>query len=161
MQLKSMPSSLANINRSCPGCIKIYNIYTEETKMDNRQYIQNISGEVHGSVNMAGGDISYNNEKTEKIYELLNEIRKYIESGVLDQIVGMEEKENVIDDIQTIEEQCHSENVSTIKVRKALNGLKSFVTSLPSKIAGTTMLITQVTELQDTVHKFIESLPKL
>lgn len=74
MKLKSMPSSLANINRSCPGCIKIYNIYTEETKMDNRQYIQNISGEVHGSVNMAGGDISYNNEKTEKIYELLNEL---------------------------------------------------------------------------------------
>lgn len=100
-------------------------------------------------------------KNTEKMYELLNEIRKYIESGVLDQIVDREEKENVIDDIQTIEEQCHSENVSIIKVRKALSGLKSFVTSVPSKIAGATMLITQVIELQDTVHKFIEALPKL
>ena len=130
--------------------------------MDNRSYIQNINGTVTGNVNMAGRDVNISNANTDpdRIYEILSEIKCCIEDINKTYSIANDEKENVMDDIAVIEEQSVSGNPSIVKLRKAIAGILGFTKSLPDKIAGATMLVTKVTELQDIIQEFIDNIQK-
>lgn len=128
--------------------------------MDIKNFNQNINGTVNGNVNMAGRDINIGTENTDKIYGLLAEIKSCIEDMNKVQEIQSEDRENVMDDIAVLEEQCKNKNASIVKIRKAIGGIVAFVKSIPDKVAGATLLVTKVTELQEVLQKLVENISK-
>lgn len=119
---------------------------------------QNITSNF-GTANIAQGDISsVNNTLTQnsvkEIIDLVAEVRKVIDEAELPK----ESKEEVIDDLDTVQEQLESKQPKFIKLKKAFQGLKNFMISIPTGIAHATLIATKLNDLTDKLKGFIEKI---
>ena len=117
---------------------------------------QNIANN-SGTANMAAGSIVSTNYTTqgskEDINTVLENLRNLINSGDFSQ----EDKESVVDDIDTIQEQINNTSGDSGKVKtklkKALAGIKVFISNMPSNIA--TAIVTQANDLYEKIKPII------
>lgn len=125
-----------------------------ETGKQETHIHQNIQNN-YGSANIAQRDIhsinNVNNNDSEEIIKLVNSLKELIATEEIDDEV----KEEVIDDLETIEEQMKSEKPKFIKIKKAYQGIKNFATSIPSKLVQATAIVTQLTELIEKIQPFV------
>jgi len=116
---------------------------------------QTVGGNNYGSMNAAGGDVnSVNIVNQGDKEELINTIN-YLKTFIMTQEADKEEKESVLDDLDTIEEQVANEKPKSIKIKKAYEGVKIFISKLPNAIATGTLIVTKVEELYSKLKPLI------
>jgi hypothetical protein len=115
---------------------------------------QNI-GTNYGTANVAQRDISSVNNTNindvKEIVSLIAEVRKMIEAEEIDQ----ETKADAIDDLETVQEQVESKQPKFVKLKKAYQGLKDFMASVPNGIVQATVIATKLNDLTQKVHSFM------
>lgn len=121
----------------------------------------NIHQSIHnnyGTANVAQGDItSVNNtniNNLNEIIDLIKDSKDLIEKSDLDNDV----KEEVIDDLETVQEQVEAEVPKFVKLKKAYQGIKTFISSIPSGIANAASIVTKLTDLTDKISNFMETM---
>ena len=116
---------------------------------------QNISSN-YGTANIAQGDIhsinTIDQNNIKEITDLITEVRGLIEGSEL----SPETKEEVVDDLETAKEQIESKQPKIIKLKKAFNGLKNFVVSIPNGIAHATLIMTKINDLTEKIQNFMD-----
>lgn len=116
---------------------------------------QNISSN-YGTANIAQGDIhsinTIDQNNIKEITDLITEVRGLIEGSEL----SPETKEEVVDDLETAKEQIESKQPKIIKLKKAFNGLKNFVVSIPNGIAHATLIMTKINNLTEKIQNFMD-----
>lgn len=108
---------------------------------------QTVGGNNYGSMNAAGGNINSVNVVNQGDKEELINTINYLKTFIMTQEIDKEEKESVLDDLDTIQEQVTNEKPKGIKIRKAYEGVKAFISKVPNAIATGTLIITKVEEL--------------
>jgi cell division FtsZ-interacting protein ZapD len=115
---------------------------------------QNI-GTNYGTANIAERDInSVNNtniDGAKEIVSLIAELKKMIEDEKIDQEI----KDDVIDDLETVQEQVESKEPKFVKLKKAYQGLKNFIASIPDGIVQATLIVTKLNDLTQKIHSFM------
>ncbi|MFL0198696.1 hypothetical protein ACJDU8_24530 [Clostridium sp. WILCCON 0269] len=119
-------------------------------------HIHQSIGTNYGTANIAQRDInSINNASLNDVKEILSlvsEVKKIIESEEIDQ----DTKDEVIDDLEIVQEQVESKEPKLVKLKKACQGLKNFITSVPNRIVQATLVITKLNDLTEKVHNFMQ-----
>lgn len=118
---------------------------------------QTVGGNNYGSMNVAKENINSVNIVNESDKEELISIIKYLKTFVMTQEIDKEEKESVLDDLDTIEEQVTNKTPRSIKIKKAYDGVKSFIGKIPGTLATGTLIITKVEELYSKLKPLIEN----
>lgn len=145
-------SSIENILQKCENpekyecLVKIFNV-NMNSKGEfavTQQIKQEFNGNVYGGVNNTEtGNITtntmVNQNETEDIVQQLNELKQLI--GLIKEI-DEENKECVTDDIVVLNEQLIAESPSKVRINKAINGIKEFITSLPKALEYTDKIVT-------------------
>lgn len=112
----------------------------------------------YGSANIAQGNIksvnSINETQVKDIIDLIVETRKMIESKEMD--ADQELKDEVIDDLETIQEQVKSKEPKVIKLKKAYQGINNFIKKIPQGIIQATQIISNLTDLNEKVNKLFQ-----
>lgn len=110
----------------------------------------------YGTASVAQGNInSVNNVDLNDVQE----IRKLIDSLkalITEEKINEEVKEEVIDDLETIEEEMKSEKPKHIRIKKACQGVKNFATKIPQGIAKGVAIATQCATLYEKLKPLIE-----
>lgn len=121
----------------------------EENKNTGMTINQNIEN-IYGTNNISGRDISSTNNVNLQAKE---DIKDLIEN-----IIGMMEKsdidEDVIDEVCIIQEQMNSKQPKQIRIQRACNSLKKFISHAPTNIANITAIVTNLTLLIDKLSVF-------
>ena len=117
---------------------------------------QTVGGNNYGNMSIAKGDINAINIVNQNEKEELVNIIKYLKTFIMTQDIEQDEKEIVLDDLDTIEEQVNSENPKIIKIKKAYDSFKSFVSKLPSALATGTLIVTKADELYSKLKPLIQ-----
>lgn len=111
----------------------------------------------NGTANVAEGNIcSTNNVNTndiDNIIKLISEVKGTIKNI---EEIDDEEKEEVFDDLEVIQEQVQSNNPKYIKLKKAYQGVKNFITKLPEHLTEAILITTKINELGQNVQPLIE-----
>lgn len=105
----------------------------------------------NGNINLANNksviNVSNNITNSVNIIELANQLKEILENEEIDK----ECKENVIDDIDVVTEQVNNSIQKPTRLKKAVDGLKGFLTS-PQGIALGTVAITNIKEFISAVQ---------
>lgn len=126
-----------------------------ETVKQETHIHQNI-GNNYGTASVAQGNInSVNNVALNDVQEI-KKLVKSLKSLIIKEEIDEELKEEVIDDLETIEEEVSSEKPKHIKIKKASQGIKNFIGKIPKGIATATVMVTQGIELYEKLKPFIE-----
>lgn len=125
----------------------------ESIKSETHIY-QNIN-ENYGTASIAQGNIKSSNKFELNDLEDINEIVESIKELILQLEIDENTKEEVIDDLETIEQEIQRENPKQIKIKKALNGIKNFTSKIPEGVAKATIIVTQCGELYKQLKPFI------
>lgn len=129
--------------------------------------IESITSETHiyqninknyGTASIAQGNIKSSNKFELNDLEDINGIVESIKELILQLEIDENTKEEVIDDLETIEQEIHVENPKQIKIKKALNGIKNFTSKIPEGVAKATIIVTQCGELYKQLKPFIEKI---
>lgn len=116
---------------------------------------QTVGGNNYGSMNAAGGNInSVNIVNQGDKEELINTIN-YLKTFIMTQEADKEEKESALDDLDTIQEQVTNDKPKGIKIRKAYEGVKAFISKVPNAVATGTLIVTKVEELYSKLKPLI------
>lgn len=119
-------------------------------------YIHQSIANNYGTANIAQRDIcSINNTNLTDVKEIINlisEIKKSLNSYVIDQEI----KDEVMDDLDTIQEQVESKQPKYVKLKKACQGIKNFIGFLPNTIGQVALIVTNLNCLTEKIHKFTE-----
>ena len=116
---------------------------------------QTVGGNNYGNMNVSKGDISSINIVNQIEKDELINIISYLKTAIMTQDIEQEKKEIVLDDLDTIEEQINNENPKTIKIKKAFDGVKNFISNLPSALVTGTLIITKAEELYSKLKPLI------
>lgn len=116
---------------------------------------QTINGDNYGSLNAAHGDIhsinnNLNSKSVESINDLIDQIKELINGKDINEVTS-EDKEFAIDDLDTIKEQVKSNTVKPVKLKKAYEGLKTFIGKIPSALSVATLIATKSNELYQQI----------
>lgn len=116
---------------------------------------QNIQNN-YGSANIAQRDVqsitNFNNNDSEEIIRLVNSLKEVLSNEEIEE----EAKEEVIDDLETIEQEIKNESPKHVKIRKAWQGVKKFMSEIPERLVKATIIVTQCEELYEKLKPFIE-----
>lgn len=118
---------------------------------------QTVGGNNYGNMNVSKGNINSINVVNQFEKEDLINIISSLKTFIMTQDIEKEEKECVLDDLDTIEEQINSEKPKTIKIKKAFDGVKSFISNLPSALATGTLIAIKAEELYSKLKPLIEN----
>eukprot|EP00831_Metopus_contortus_P076318 TRINITY_DN703_c0_g1_i3.p3 TRINITY_DN703_c0_g1~~TRINITY_DN703_c0_g1_i3.p3 ORF type:complete len:178 (-),score=26.03 TRINITY_DN703_c0_g1_i3:448-981(-) len=142
-----------NININVLGGIKM------DVENAGFSVTQTVSGNNYGSLNAAKGNIystnNAGNNEAENIIDLVKSLKGLINNEELNE-VNKDDKESVIDDLDTIEEQINSDSTKTVKLKKAYEGIKSFISKIPSALTTGTLIATKAEELYEKLKPMIE-----
>ena len=120
---------------------------------------QTVTGNNYGALNAAQGDIYSTNNSTgneaEGISDLIKQLRELIASQELREIC-IEDKEAVTDDLDSIEERINNDDTKIIKIKKAYQGLKSFIVKIPATLTTATLIATKANELYEKLKPLLE-----
>ncbi|MDU7955290.1 MAG: hypothetical protein E7J22_00860 [Clostridium perfringens] len=117
---------------------------------------QTVGGNNYGNMNVSKGNINSINVVNQVEKEELVNIISYLKTAIMTQDIEEEKKDIVLDDLDTIEEQINSEKPKTIKIKKAFEGIKNFISNLPSALATGTLIATKAEELYSKLKPLIE-----
>lgn len=104
---------------------------------------QTIGGNNYGSMNTAGGNINSINIVNQADKEELINIINYLKTFIMTQEANKEEKESVLDDLDTIQDQVTSEKPKGIKIKKAYEGVKDFISKASKAVATGALILTK------------------
>ena len=111
-------------------------------------------GNNYGANNFAQGNITSNNtvnvgtDEKENIKSLIVEISRMLKDINIDTDI----KEDVIDELEVIQEQIESETPKPRRIKKACEGISTFITKLPSNIEKSTLLVNSITKLLKNIE---------
>lgn len=132
----------------------------EATRSESASMKQVFNAPVYGSVNQAHGDIQSANTTVvndiETIAKLIDEILPAIEAADLE----AEEKESLIDDLETVKEETCKESPKGVRLKKALSGISSFLKNGATIISSSVILAEKMPILIHSIQQFIENLPR-
>lgn len=117
---------------------------------------QSVGGNNYGNMVASKGNVNAVNLVTQNDKEEIESIIKYLKTTILTQSIKDDEKEIVLDDLDTIEDQISSENPKKVKIKKAYEGIKKFVSNLPDTLVKATLIVSKVEELYSKLKPFIE-----
>lgn len=129
--------------------------------------IESITSETHiyqninknyGTASIAQGNIKSSNKVKLNDLNSINEIVNSLKALIIESEIDGNTKEEVIDDLETIEQEIYVENPKQIKIKKALNGIKNFTSKIPEGVAKATIIVTQCGELYKQLKPFIEKI---
>lgn len=123
----------------------------------NETHIHQSINNNYGTANIAERDIhSINNSNTNDIKDivaLISEVKMSIEGT---KEIEQENKEEVLDDLDVIQEQVESEKPKYVKLKKAYSGIKNFLVKLPQNITTATLIATKLNELGQKIEPILE-----
>ncbi len=141
----------------------VYNIiFNEQGGVVNMEYGKreiniNAAGN-SGTVNYAEGNIqsinNINQTDSQEIFKLIESLKGLIGS----QSFENELKEEIIDDLETIQEQVANENPKYVKFKKAYQGISNFILKIPNGLAQAGLIVTQMQELGEKLKPMIEKI---
>lgn len=113
-----------------------------------------------GSVNTTnnGGTINstqINNANEIEIDKLIKELKTIINDT---QDLKSEDRENLIDDLEVVEEQINSKNPKQLRIKKAFNSIVNFTKFLPEGLAKGSNIFIKLQEFIDKSKNFFENL---
>lgn len=123
----------------------------------NETHIHQSINNNYGTANVAEGNICSTNNANindiDNIIKLISEVK-----GTIQNIKGIdeEEKEEVFDDLEVIQEQVQSDKPKYIKLKKAYQGVKNFISKLPEHLTEVILITTRINELGQSVQPLIE-----
>lgn len=124
----------------------------ESSKKDTVINIGSNSGTVNSTTN--GNIQSINNvnhnDNSKEISDLVNSLKDLISKESFE-----EGKEEILDDLESVEEQINSKQPKKVKLKKAYQGIKSFIAKAPKELANVTLIITRLNELNNLIQSFI------
>lgn len=110
----------------------------------------------YGTASIAQGNIeSVNNVKLNDLQDV-KELVESLKDLIIKEQFDEELKEEVVDDLETIEQEINNENPKHVKIRKAWQGIKSFISKIPKGVTKATIIVTQCGELYEKLKPFIE-----
>lgn len=118
---------------------------------------QTVGGNNYGNMIASKGNVSATSIVNQDDKEDIGRIIKYLKTAIITQDIENDEKELVLDDLDTIEEQICSDNPKNIKIKKAYEGIKKFVNNLPNALVTGTIIVTKAEELYSKLKPFIEN----
>lgn len=127
--------------------------------------MENIKQETHihqninknyGTASIAQGNIESVNNVTLNDLKDVKELVESIKDLIIKEEIDEEIKEEVVDDLETIEQEINSENPKHVKIRKAWYGVKSFISKIPEGVKKATIIATQCWESYEKLKPFIE-----
>ncbi len=127
--------------------------------VDSGKITQNI-GNNYGSVSAAGRDVhssnitSINNTASKELVELVDKLL----SSIADIDMASTEKEDIIDDLETVREQVTSTEPKKSKLRKALSSISGFVEKVGVSLAVKGITTIDWQELIGKLTEFVSSL---
>lgn len=165
LEVESISNSIKNVKQKIET-IKSKELHQEVLKIINegfRKEVENMSGSKiiingnnNGSINLVEGSMyTFNNTSIGDKDDLRN-IINYLKNNIVSEIIENDEKELVLDDLDTIEEEINSDNPKKVKIRKACKGIKTFMNKLPSKLSTGILIVTKFEELLLKLKPFIE-----
>jgi len=127
--------------------------------MENNSFNQSINGNNNAaSINMAGGNITSNvnvsGESIKDITNIIEELRKLLNQEQLDGL----EKENTIDDLDTIQEQIKSNQPKKVRLTSALERIRQFADKIPATVAAGKLIIGNIHTLYDKLQPIIDNI---
>lgn len=126
----------------------------EEPLKSSVSYTQHIE-KLYGTANQANGDIHSNNTTVNNdidgIRVLIQELIPILSSLEIDN----QKKEDVIDDLDTIEEEIKKDAPKKTKLRKALSGIKDFIVGFGTVISTSVVIAEKLPKLIEMVNTFI------
>jgi hypothetical protein len=126
-----------------------------ETVKQETHIHQNINTN-YGTASIAQGNINSVNNVTLSDVQEVKELVESLKGLIIKEEIDEEVKEEVIDDLETIEEEVKSEKPKHIRIKKACQGIKNFVTKIPQGIEKGTVIATQCAELYEKLKPLIE-----
>lgn len=139
-------------------CLAEEIIYMEPKKTEKiiNQHIENN----YGANNFADGNITSNNYVNiglqEDINSLINNLCNFINDK---NEIKQEDREDIVDELQVINEQVNSTEPKKRRIEKACNRLKEMVKNLPEKVLKAEALVVGLDRLVKALIKFNELLP--
>lgn len=118
---------------------------------------QTVGGDNHGNIIVAKGNVNAISDVNKGDKEDIESIIKYLKTAIMSQDVESDEKEIVLDDLDTIEEQINCDNPKNIKIKKAYEGIKRFVRDLPNTLSKGALIVTKTEELYSKLKPFFEN----
>ena len=110
----------------------------------------------YGTAAIAQRDInSVNNANTNNIGEI-RQLLDSLKELILTETIKEEIKEEIIDDLETIEEEIQNEQPKGIRIKKAYQRVKDFIYKIPEGISKATAITTAGIELYEKLRPFIE-----
>ena len=125
----------------------------------NETHIHQSINNNYGTANVAQGNICSTNKANvndiNNIIKLISEIK-----GTINNIeeIDTEEKEEVFDDLEVIQEQIQNDNPKYIKLKKAYQGVKNFIAKLPEHLTEAILITTKINELGQSVQPLLEQI---
>lgn len=110
----------------------------------------------YGTASIAQGDINSLNNATLSDVQEIKELVESLKDLIVKEKIDEEVKEDVIDDLETIEQEINNENAKNVKMRKAWQGVKNFVYNIPEGLGKAKIIVTQCMELYEKIKPFIE-----
>jgi hypothetical protein len=110
----------------------------------------------YGTASIAQGNIDSVNNVTISDIQEIKELVESLKCLIIIEEIDEEVKEEVIDDLETIKEEINSEKPKHIRIKKASQGIKNFLSKIPQGIATASVIATQGIELYEKLKPFIE-----
>lgn len=110
----------------------------------------------YGTATIAQGSVKSINNVTLNDSQDIKELIESLKDLIIKEKFDDEEKEEVIDDLETIEEEINNENPRKVKIRKAWQGFKNFISNIPEGVGKATIIATKCGELYEKLKPFIE-----
>lgn len=127
--------------------------------MENNNYNQTINGNNSvASINIAGGDITSNikisGDSIKDINDIIEDLKKLLNQENIDGL----DKDIVIDDLDTIQEQIKSAQPKKVRLISALERVRQFTDKIPATIAAGKLIIGNLHTLYDKLQPIIDNL---
>lgn len=110
----------------------------------------------YGTANIAQGNInSVNNviqNDIKEIIDIIDNLKRLLKNKEIDNDI----QEEALDDLETIEEQVQKINPKYIKLKKACQGIKKFISKIPLGLTEATLIVNQLTSLNQKLEIFID-----
>lgn len=110
----------------------------------------------YGTATIAQGSVKSINNVTLNDSQDIKELIESLKDLIIKEEFDDEEKEEVIDDLETIEEEINNENPRKVKIRKAWQGFKNFISNIPEGVGKAIIIATKCGELYEKLKPFIE-----
>lgn len=124
-------------------------------KVKQETHIHQNINKNYGTASIAQGNIEVVNNVTLNDLKDIRELVESIKNSIIKEEIDNDIKEDIIDDLETIEQEIDNENPKRIKIKKAWKGIESFISKIPVGVTQAVMISSQCLELYEKLKPFI------